>query len=62
MHWIALQPRPGEPADLGAWTLQALRFTPGWRMWSSPGAEVGSNLRLFGGLGPQTSFLSKMIY
>ena len=53
MHWIALQPRPGEPADLGAWTLQALRFTP-WvaRVEQTLVLEVAASLRLFGGLDP----------
>lgn len=50
MHWIALQPRPGEPASLEAWTLQALRLTP-WvaRLESCLVLEVAASERLFGG-------------
>lgn len=50
MHWIALQPRPGEPACLQAWTLQALRLTP-WvaRLDTCLVLEVAASERLFGG-------------
>lgn len=50
MHWIALQPQAGEPADLDAWTLQALRFTP-WvaRVADALVLEVAASQRLFGG-------------